>query len=202
MLKSTGQPMIKIRRSKVTEDYLATEEIQNQNWQYFIERGLKMKRNWQYDKKIWSLSANYGWKCDYGKKLLWNFLYYSSKKFLFDNATVTHPATRRHCVRPNDVAMTSLYVPMTSQVHLKWNTQQRPRWSVARTSQWYVFLSYWYVVMTSHGDVMTVSHQYVSTMSQISLKWNTQWCLSSTSLRRLSGTYPPCPIRTSLRRLL
>ena len=30
--------MIKIRHSKVTDDYLAAEEIQNQNWQYFIER--------------------------------------------------------------------------------------------------------------------------------------------------------------------
>ena len=29
--------MIKIRHSKVTDDYLAAEEIQNQNWQYFIE---------------------------------------------------------------------------------------------------------------------------------------------------------------------
>ena len=38
MLKSTGQPMMKIRHSKVTDDYLAGEEIQNQNWQYFIER--------------------------------------------------------------------------------------------------------------------------------------------------------------------
>ena len=31
MLKSIGQPMIKIRHSKVTDDYLAAEEIQNQN---------------------------------------------------------------------------------------------------------------------------------------------------------------------------
>ena len=33
MLKSTGQPIIKIRHSKVTDDYLAAEEIQNQYWQ-------------------------------------------------------------------------------------------------------------------------------------------------------------------------
>ena len=32
MLKSTGQPMIKIIHSKVTDDYLSAEEIQNQNW--------------------------------------------------------------------------------------------------------------------------------------------------------------------------
>ena len=32
MLKSTGQTMIKIRNSKITDDYLAAEEIQNQIW--------------------------------------------------------------------------------------------------------------------------------------------------------------------------
>ena len=41
-LKSTGQLMIKIRHSKVTDDYLAAEEIQNQNWQYFIERVIEV----------------------------------------------------------------------------------------------------------------------------------------------------------------
>ena len=48
MLNSTGQPMIKIRHSKVTDDYLAAEEIQNQNWQYFIERVIEVCK---YDKK-------------------------------------------------------------------------------------------------------------------------------------------------------
>ena len=42
MLKSTGQPMIKIRNSKVTDDYLAAEEIQNQNWQNFIEQVIEV----------------------------------------------------------------------------------------------------------------------------------------------------------------
>ena len=37
-LKTMSQPTIKIRHSKVTDDYIAAEEIQNQNWQYFIER--------------------------------------------------------------------------------------------------------------------------------------------------------------------
>ena len=31
------QPTTKIKHSKVTDDYIAAEEIQNQNWQYFIE---------------------------------------------------------------------------------------------------------------------------------------------------------------------
>ena len=41
-LKSTGQPMTKIRHSKVTDDYLPAEEIENQNWQYFIERVIEV----------------------------------------------------------------------------------------------------------------------------------------------------------------
>ena len=44
---------------------------------------------------------------------------------------------------------------------------------------------HWFVVTTSQGDAMTTPHQYVFTTSQISLKWNIQWHLSSTSLRRL-----------------
>ena len=40
LLEATGQPIILIKHSKVTEDYIATEEIQNQNWQYFIEQVL------------------------------------------------------------------------------------------------------------------------------------------------------------------
>ena len=41
LLESTGQPIILIKHSKVTDDYIAAEEIQNQNWQYFIERVLE-----------------------------------------------------------------------------------------------------------------------------------------------------------------
>ena len=42
LLESTGQPIILIKHSKVTDDYIAAEEIQNQNWQYFIERVLEV----------------------------------------------------------------------------------------------------------------------------------------------------------------
>ena len=42
MLESSGQPIIKIKHSKVTDDYIAAEEIQNQNWQYFIERVIEV----------------------------------------------------------------------------------------------------------------------------------------------------------------
>ena len=39
---SIGEPRIKIRHSLVTDNYLAAEEIQNQNWQYFIERVIEV----------------------------------------------------------------------------------------------------------------------------------------------------------------
>ena len=35
---SIGKPLIKIRHTLVTDNYLAAEEIQNQDWEYFIER--------------------------------------------------------------------------------------------------------------------------------------------------------------------
>ena len=52
MLKSTGQPLIKIRHSKVTDDYIASEEIQNQNWQYFIERVIELCKSKEIGKTI------------------------------------------------------------------------------------------------------------------------------------------------------
>ena len=42
LLESSGQPIIKIKHSKVTDDYIAAEEIQNQNWQYFLERVMEV----------------------------------------------------------------------------------------------------------------------------------------------------------------
>ena len=39
---SGGDELIKIRHSLVTDNYLAAEEIQNQDWQYFIERVLEV----------------------------------------------------------------------------------------------------------------------------------------------------------------
>ena len=52
MLKSTGQPLIKIRHSKVTDDYIAAEEIQNPNWQYFIELVIKLCKSKEIGKTI------------------------------------------------------------------------------------------------------------------------------------------------------
>ena len=42
ILRSGGNEIIKIRHSQLTDDYLATSEIQNQDWQYFIERILEL----------------------------------------------------------------------------------------------------------------------------------------------------------------
>ena len=39
---STGRPLIKIRHSVVPDNYLAAEEIQNENWQYFIHRTIEV----------------------------------------------------------------------------------------------------------------------------------------------------------------
>ena len=37
LLEPTGQPIILMKHSKVTDDYITAEEIKNQNWQCFIE---------------------------------------------------------------------------------------------------------------------------------------------------------------------
>ena len=42
LLESSGQPIMKIKHSEVTDDYIAAEEIQNQNWQYFLERVIEV----------------------------------------------------------------------------------------------------------------------------------------------------------------
>ena len=39
---SIGKPLIKIRHTLVTDNYLAAEEIQNQDWEYFIERVIEV----------------------------------------------------------------------------------------------------------------------------------------------------------------
>ena len=41
-LESQGQPLIKIKHSKLTDDYIAAEKIQNQNQHYFIVRVLEV----------------------------------------------------------------------------------------------------------------------------------------------------------------
>ena len=42
---SGGDAIIKIRHTQLTDDYLAAEELQNQDWQYVIERILEVSSN-------------------------------------------------------------------------------------------------------------------------------------------------------------
>ena len=42
----------KIKHSSVTNDFIAAEEIQNQNWQYYIEQHLQFWHNKQIGKTI------------------------------------------------------------------------------------------------------------------------------------------------------
>ena len=42
---SIGELLIKIRHSVVTDNYLATEEMQQQNWQYFIKRVVEVSKS-------------------------------------------------------------------------------------------------------------------------------------------------------------
>ena len=44
-LKTMIQPSIKIKHNKVTNDYIAAEQIPNQNWQYFIERVIEVYKS-------------------------------------------------------------------------------------------------------------------------------------------------------------
>ena len=37
-LSESNVPIKKIKHSTVTDDFIAAEEIQNQNWQYYIEQ--------------------------------------------------------------------------------------------------------------------------------------------------------------------
>ena len=46
------QPTTKIKHSKVTDDYIAAEEIQNQNWQYFTERVIEVCKSREIGSKI------------------------------------------------------------------------------------------------------------------------------------------------------
>ena len=45
ILLSGGNEIIKIRHTQLTNNYLAAEEIQNQDWQFFIERILEVSHN-------------------------------------------------------------------------------------------------------------------------------------------------------------
>ena len=74
-LKTMSQPTIKLKHNKVT-DYIAAEEIQNQNWQYFIERVIEVCKSKEIGSTIKKsnefLLTTVGKKM--AKKILRNFL--------------------------------------------------------------------------------------------------------------------------------
>ena len=45
LLNQSGQNSKVVKHGGVTDDYIATEEIQNQNWQYFIEQVLEVYKD-------------------------------------------------------------------------------------------------------------------------------------------------------------
>ena len=44
ILNQSGRKIKVVKHSGVTDDYIAAEEIQNRNWQYFIEQVLMIKK--------------------------------------------------------------------------------------------------------------------------------------------------------------
>ena len=58
ILQESNLEVKKIKHSIVTDDYIATEEIENQNWQYFVESVLEVCREWEIGKTIRKPQAN------------------------------------------------------------------------------------------------------------------------------------------------
>ena len=52
LLNQSGRNLKVVKHSVVTDDYIAAEEIQNQNWQYFIEQVLEVCKNKEIGKTI------------------------------------------------------------------------------------------------------------------------------------------------------
>ena len=52
LLNQSGRSIKVIKHSAVTDDYIAAEEIQNQNWQYFIKQVLEVCKDREISKTI------------------------------------------------------------------------------------------------------------------------------------------------------
>ena len=52
LLNQSGCSIKVVKHSVVTDDYIAAEEIQNQNWQYFIEQVLEVYKDKEMGKTI------------------------------------------------------------------------------------------------------------------------------------------------------
>ena len=51
-MNQSGENIKVVKHSIVTDDYVAAEEIQNQNWQYFIEQVLEVCKDKEIGKTI------------------------------------------------------------------------------------------------------------------------------------------------------
>ena len=52
LLNQSGRSIKVVKHSAVTDNYIAAEEIQNQNWQYFIEQVLEVCKDKEIGKTI------------------------------------------------------------------------------------------------------------------------------------------------------
>ena len=52
LLNQSGHSIKVIKHSAVTDDYIAAEESQNQNWQYFIKQVLEVCKDREISKTI------------------------------------------------------------------------------------------------------------------------------------------------------
>ena len=58
ILSESNVPIKKIKHSTVTDDFIAAEEIQNRNWQYYIEQVIEFCHNKEIEKTIRTLQSN------------------------------------------------------------------------------------------------------------------------------------------------
>ena len=57
-LSESNAPIKKIKHSSVTDDFIAAQEIQNQNWQYFTEQVIEFCYNKEIGKTIRTPQSN------------------------------------------------------------------------------------------------------------------------------------------------
>ena len=52
LLNQSGRNIKVVKHSAVTDDYIAAEQIQNQNWQYFVEQVIEVCKDKEIGKTI------------------------------------------------------------------------------------------------------------------------------------------------------
>ena len=82
---SISEPLMKRRHTTVTDNYLAAEEIQNQNWQYCIERTIEACESKEEIKPGEEFLLTAVENTTIAKKSYETFYNIAQKKSLFDN---------------------------------------------------------------------------------------------------------------------